>query len=242
MKKITSKRFDKIWGYELWVYSHIKGSETSLEDWTLPTGGPLVKIIQANQPLSVQVHPDDKMAKEVEGLPNGKSESWVILDAVPGAELIVGMKSYDKDLIRAKIKNGTFEDLLIKVKVKKGEFYNVPAGLVHGIGAGIKVAEVQQSSDTTYRYYDYNRLGDDGKPRALHIEKALAAQKDLSYNLEPISRHPLTYKTDAGIQIFVKEPTLVTKKTLVINLDTEESFIAKDELVSLTNAIFIPLE
>lgn len=135
----------------------------------------LIKLIDASDKLSVQVHPDDAFAKQ-EGLPAGKTEMWYIIDAVPGAKLVYGMKNADTlsdEQIKAAAENGTLENYLNYVEVKKGDVFFIPAGLVHAIGAGILIAEVQQNSNTTYRMYDYNRCGTDGKPRELHIDNAI---------------------------------------------------------------------
>ncbi|MCD7722612.1 MAG: class I mannose-6-phosphate isomerase [Clostridiales bacterium] len=132
----------------------------------------LIKLIDAKDKLSIQVHPDDAYAKKVEN-EYGKTEMWYVLDANDGAELIYGFKDkITKSQFKAAIENGTLTDVLNKVKVKKGDLFFIEAGTVHAIGAGILVAEIQQNSNSTYRVYDYGRLKD-GKPRELHIDKAL---------------------------------------------------------------------
>lgn len=144
----------------------------------------LIKLIDAQKPLSLQVHPADAYARERENQP-GKNEMWYIMDAQPGAELIVGFKRpVSKQELERAIRENTILELVNRVEVKKGDCYLIPAGLLHAIGGGILIAEIQQSSDVTYRVYDYNRVGTDGKPRPLHIEQAvdvtdsgLAAQK-----------------------------------------------------------------
>lgn len=135
----------------------------------------LIKLIDASDKLSVQVHPDDTFARQ-EGLAAGKTEMWYVIDAKPGAKLVYGIKDEQKiadDDIRTAAQNGTLENYLNYVEVKKGDVFFIPAGLVHAIGEGILIAEVQQNSNTTYRMYDYNRCGADGKPRELHIDKAI---------------------------------------------------------------------
>lgn len=135
----------------------------------------LIKLIDACDKLSVQVHPDDSFAKQ-EGIPAGKTEMWYIIDAEPGAKLVYGLSEGEKlsdSEIKAAAENGTLEKHLNYVEVKKGDVFFIPAGLVHAIGSGILIAEVQQNSNTTYRMYDYNRVGADGKTRELHIDKAL---------------------------------------------------------------------
>lgn len=133
----------------------------------------LIKLIDAKQNLSVQVHPDDEYALKVEG-EYGKTEMWYILDAKEGAGIYYGFKSdISKEQLKNAIEENTLTDLLKFVEVKKGECYFIPAGTVHAIGAGLTIAEVQQNSNTTYRVYDFGRVGADGKPRELHIEKAM---------------------------------------------------------------------
>lgn len=133
----------------------------------------LVKLIDAARDLSVQVHPDDDYALRHEGQ-LGKTEMWYIIDAEPGASLYCGFRREvsPAELHRA-IEENTLCKLLRRVPVKAGDVVFIPAGTVHAIGAGILLAEIQQSSSVTYRLYDYGRLGADGKPRELHIDKAL---------------------------------------------------------------------
>jgi mannose-6-phosphate isomerase len=133
----------------------------------------LTKIIDARQALSVQVHPDDAYAQRVEGQPNGKTECWYILACEPGAELVLG---WTRDTSRAeyerRVDDGTLGEILRRVPVQPGEAYYLPAGTLHAIGAGIQLFETQQASDLTYRIFDWNRVGADGKPRPLHVDKA----------------------------------------------------------------------
>lgn len=133
----------------------------------------LTKIIDARAALSVQVHPDDAYAQRVEHQRNGKTECWYVLDCVPGAELVLG---WTRDVTRAeyewRVADGTLGDILRRVPVAPGDVYYLPAGTLHAIGAGIEIFEVQQASDLTYRIFDWNRVGADGKPRELHVRKA----------------------------------------------------------------------
>ena len=222
------------------MYSSLKGMETKYENGESVETGPLIKILKADMPLSIQVHPDDKMAQEVERQKNGKSESWMILEAEKNATMIVGLKNYNKEYIKEAIENKTFIENLKVIKSKKGQFINVPAGMVHGVGAGNLVFEIQQPSDTTYRYYDYDRL-ENGKERELHIEKSLLAQKDLSYELTPIRKTPLTYKTEAATQIFMKEPTKLKEKSIIIDLSEFQAYVAEEnEKIKFNNYVIIP--
>ncbi|MDR1688417.1 MAG: class I mannose-6-phosphate isomerase [Clostridiales bacterium] len=134
----------------------------------------LVKLIDARDFLSVQVHPGDDYAREKENYPRGKNEMWYILSAEPESYLIVGLKGgVTKEMFQGAIENGTATDCLNKMPVTEGDIINIPAGLIHAIGKGIVLAEVQQNSDITYRVYDYNRVGLNGEKRELHIEKSL---------------------------------------------------------------------
>ena len=132
----------------------------------------LIKLIDAKEKLSVQVHPGDEYARRVEN-ENGKTEAWYILDAAPGAQLVYGVKrKISRKAFSESIRRKEVETVLNFVNVKPGDVVFIPSGMLHAIGAGIFLAEVQQSSNTTYRVYDYDRPGKDGKPRELHIEKA----------------------------------------------------------------------
>ena len=132
----------------------------------------LIKFIDAKSDLSVQVHPDDEYARIHENS-YGKTEAWYILDCDEGAQLIYGFKNpITQDEFRKSIKDNTFLENVNKVNVKKGDVFFINAGTLHAIGGGILLAEVQQNCNTTYRVYDYGRLVD-GKPRELHIEKAI---------------------------------------------------------------------
>ncbi len=133
----------------------------------------LIKLIDAKDDLSVQVHPDNDYAMRVEG-EYGKTECWYILDCEEGAELIFGFnRTISSEEFKEKIADNTFLETVNKVKVKKGDLFFIEAGTLHAIGKGILLAEIQQNSNTTYRVYDYGRLGTDGKPRDLHVDKAI---------------------------------------------------------------------
>ncbi|MCR2823009.1 mannose-6-phosphate isomerase, class I [Lederbergia panacisoli] len=133
----------------------------------------LTKILDANADLSVQVHPNDEYANEHENGELGKTECWYIIDCKEGAELIYGHTARTKEEFVSMIENNEWDRLLSKVKIKPGDFFYVPSGTIHALGEGTLVLETQQSSDTTYRLYDYDRPGQDGKPRELHIEKSI---------------------------------------------------------------------
>ncbi len=132
----------------------------------------LIKILDAEDDLSVQVHPDDAYGLKHEG-ELGKTECWYIIDAAPGAEIIYGHHAQTREELAAMINEGRWDDLLTRVPVKKGDFFYVPSGTIHAIGKGIMILETQQSSDTTYRVYDYDRKDDSGNPRELHIQQSV---------------------------------------------------------------------
>ncbi len=135
----------------------------------------LLKLIDAKDDLSVQVHPDDVYAKVNENGELGKSEAWLVLAAEPDARLIVGLKDgVTKEAFQSALDNGQLKDVMNELKVTPGDVIDIPAGLIHAIGSGIMLAEIQQNSDTTYRVYDWDRVGLDGKGRELHVDKSLA--------------------------------------------------------------------
>lgn len=133
----------------------------------------LIKLIDARNNLSIQVHPSDEYAMRHEGQ-YGKTEMWYVLDAEPDAFLYYGFQHpISKDEFQQRIENNTLTDVLNAVPVKRGDLFYIPAGTLHAICKGIVLAEVQQSSNVTYRVYDYGRVGADGAPRALHVQSAL---------------------------------------------------------------------
>ena len=133
----------------------------------------LIKLIDAKDNLSVQVHPNNEYAQRVEG-EYGKTEMWYIVDCDEGAELLYGFKKeVTKEEFASRIKDNTLLEITQSVPVKKGDVFFIEAGTLHAIGKGILIAEIQQNSNTTYRIYDYGRVGADGKPRELHIDKAV---------------------------------------------------------------------
>ena len=145
----------------------------------------LIKLIDAKDNLSVQVHPDNEYALRVEG-EYGKTEMWYVLDADEGAQLLYGFKDQiSREEFRQRIENNTLLDVVNAVPVKKGDFFFIESGTLHAIGKGILIAEIQQNSNTTYRIYDYGRVGKDGKPRQLHIDKAVEVTRLAPPNVHP---------------------------------------------------------
>jgi len=169
--KLRARQVEKPWGREaLPPPFGDTGGRRIGEIWFEGAGDlPLLaKYIFTSEKLSVQVHPDDAAAR-VRGLRSGKSECWYILDAEPGAVLGLGLKrEVSREALRAAAEDGSIEALMDWVPVSAGDFYFVPAGTVHAIGAGIALLEFQQNSDVTYRLYDY------GRPRELHLDEGLA--------------------------------------------------------------------
>ncbi|HEX4644994.1 MAG TPA: type I phosphomannose isomerase catalytic subunit, partial [Verrucomicrobiae bacterium] len=134
----------------------------------------LVKILDAREKLSVKVHPPPAVAKKLGGEP--KTELWYITDATPGAEIFVGLKrKTTREEFERKIVDGTVADCIHGVAVQAGDVMFLPSGRVHAFGAGIVLFEIQQNSDTTYRVFDWNRVGLDGRPRELHVPQSLAS-------------------------------------------------------------------
>lgn len=154
-----------LWGTEEWILS---SCQEGMEQ--IPV---MVKIIRAQKPLSIQVHPDDLYAKAFEKSP-GKTEMWYILDCKKDAYLYYGFKhKITREELKKRIRNQTLTEVCKKVSVKKGDVYFVPAGMLHAIGGGITLAEVQQNSNLTYRLFDYGRMDENNRPRILHLAKAM---------------------------------------------------------------------
>lgn len=155
------------------VIAQYRSDVTGHVDWQKPFGL-LIKILDAQDVLSVQVHPDCDACKKM-GTGAPKTECWYIIDAQPGAFIYKGVKpGTTAEVFKKSIQNGTVADYLVKVPVKPGQCHFLPSGTCHAIGAGLLIAEIQQPSDTTYRVFDWNRLDPaTGKSRQLHIEQAL---------------------------------------------------------------------
>ena len=134
----------------------------------------MFKLIDAKTNLSVQVHPNDQQAEETISGELGKTEAWYILSCDENAVIYRGLKAgTNMAKLTQALNNGTVEQVLNKITVKPGEIYHLPAGTIHALGGGVRIAEIQQNSDTTYRLFDWNRTGIDGKPRPLHLENGL---------------------------------------------------------------------
>jgi mannose-6-phosphate isomerase len=190
---LKGKTLDQVWDEHRELFAGQEG-----EDFPL-----LVKILDAKTDLSVQVHPDDSYAREVEGEAFGKTECWYVIDCEPGAELVYGHHAGSKLQFEEMVADGRWNDLLRKVAIKPGDFVYVPNGTIHAIGAGTMILETQQSSDITYRVYDYDRQDDAGNTRELHIEKsievAMIPHQDADF--EPV----LSANEDLKIEKLIKE-------------------------------------
>ena len=183
----SGKTLSELWTHHRELFGNIEGDCFPL----------LTKILDASDDLSVQVHPDDEYGLKHEG-ELGKTECWYILDADEDAELIFGHHAKTKEEFIEQIESNNWDQLLRKVKVKKGDFFHVPTGTIHALKKGTLVLETQQSSDTTYRLYDYDRLGDDGCPRPLHLQHSIDVssiphqEERFSYEVQNIENHVLT--------------------------------------------------
>jgi mannose-6-phosphate isomerase len=150
----------------------------------------LVKYIDAEQVLSVQVHPNDELGHRLAD-DNGKTETWIVVSAEPDSVIYAGLKQgVTREQFAKAIADGAVEPLLHKIPAVAGDCIVIPAGIVHAIGAGVLIAEIQQMSDATFRVFDWNRLGIDGKPRQLHIAEALESTDYNAGPVSPIRTHP----------------------------------------------------
>ncbi len=177
----------------------------------------LLKLIDANEVLSVQVHPSDEVARALGENDSGKTEMWYVLEAERNSFIYLGTrKGVKKEHIEKEIRNqGDVERLLNKIYVKPGDYFLIPAGTIHAIGPGIVIAEIQQNSNTTYRLYDWNRIDSNtGKPRTLHIEKAIKAMCE---DVESISAPKLELKHQFGIEKFLCACPYFNAKLWAIN-------------------------
>ncbi|OUA97982.1 mannose-6-phosphate isomerase, class I [Bacillus thuringiensis] len=161
--KYQGKKLGEIWGVDRGLF----GNDSS-EVFPL-----LVKILDANADLSIQVHPNDQYANAYENGELGKTECWYIIDCKEEAEIVFGHTAHSKKEFIEQINSGNWSSLLHKVKIKPGDFFYVPSGTIHALCEGTLVLEIQQSSDTTYRLYDYDRVDENGNKRELHIEKVI---------------------------------------------------------------------
>lgn len=191
----------------------------------------LVKFIDAQKDLSVQVHPDDKYALANENGQLGKSEMWYVLDATKNAKLIYGLNhTIGKNVLKASIIDGSIEKYLQKVPVKRDDIFFIPAGTIHAIGSGSLIAEIQQNSNLTYRLYDYNRTDKNGNKRPLHIDKALSVA-NLSASVEPNqSLRVLKYSPGMATELLCRCKYFEVHRMLINTERRQEVIYASDRL------------
>lgn len=231
-----------IWGTESWQISGVPGNETpcdgqKLNDLVKALKGQLVgeanyqrfgdefplliKFIDAHQDLSIQVHPTDEIAHR-QGMPRGKTEMWYVMDSQPTAKLYNGLKmQITPDQYKEMVANDTICDALAQYHVHEGDCFFIPAGRIHAIGAGCYLAEIQQTSDVTYRIYDYKRRDKDGNLRQLHTQEAA---ESINYTVLPDYRQHYTPQKNEG-QLLVECPyfnTAVYDLTEPMTIDYSE--------------------
>lgn len=205
--KLATRQVVKPWGRsELPAPFVNPGSERIGEIWFEAEAGPalalMVKYLFTSEKLSIQVHPSDAQAQAM-GLASGKEECWLVLDAEPGATLGIGtLQPLDAQQLRAAALDGSIEALMDWKPVQRGDFFYIPAGTVHAIGAGVSLIEIQQNADITYRLYDY------GRPRELHLDDGVAVSRAAPY------RHPLQQRVDFSVdQLLVDGPLFQVRLT-----------------------------
>jgi mannose-6-phosphate isomerase len=236
-----------IWGTESWQVSGVPGSETtcngeSLNDLVKRLQADLVgeanyrrfgnefplliKFIDAHQDLSIQVHPTDEIAHR-QGKPRGKTEMWYVMDSEPTAKLYNGLKmQITPEEYKQMVAGDTICDALAQYSVKEGDCFFIPAGRIHAIGAGCYLAEIQQTSDVTYRIYDYGRRDKDGNLRQLHTREAA---ESINYQVLPDYRQAYTPKKNEG-QLLVECPYFNTavydlNEPMTIDYSELDSFV-----------------
>ena len=188
----------------------------------------LIKFIDARDDLSIQVHPDNKMAWKHHQSP-GKTEMWYVIKAAPGAALYSGFNRHiNKSEFTRRVADGTLTDVLQRFDVAAGDVFFLPAGRVHGIGAGCFIAEIQQTSDITYRIYDYGRTDANGNPRELHIDQA---EKAIDFNVYPDGRTVYTPARNEAVRL-VTCPYFVTN-LLELDEPVRREHAARDSFVIL---------
>lgn len=205
---LATHRVEKPWGrHRLWpgFADPAPGDEPVGEIWFQTPGDStpdlLIKYLFTSEKLSVQVHPDDEQA-HARGLPRGKDECWVILDAEPDSTIALGThEPVDDDTLRKAALDGSIEELLDWKPVKAGDFIYAPSRTVHAIGSGITLIEIQQNSETTYRLYDY------GRPRELHLEDGVAVA-----DARPFVPAPMPGEVESGRTILVEGPKFVVER------------------------------
>lgn len=190
----------ELWEKHRHLFGHAEGDRFPL----------LTKILDANQDLSVQVHPNDEFARKRENGELGKTECWYVIDCKEDAEIVYGHHATTKEELISMIELKEWNRLLRRVKVKPGDFFHVPSGTVHAIGEGIQILETQQNSDTTYRLYDYDRKDAEGNLRELHLEKSIEVIDVPFTEHQPEIRQEQT--NDLCVTTFIECPYFSVKK------------------------------
>lgn len=186
----------------------------------------LIKLIDATDDLSIQVHPDDAMAQKY-GFENGKNEMWYVIDAKEDARIINGFKNrINQNIFLKHLKDKTLPEILKSEKADKGDVFYIPAGRVHALGAGLLIAEIQQTSDVTYRVYDWDRPGDDGKMRELHIKEALEA---IDFSDEGNAKTEYTIKPNKTTELI--NVSYFTTNLLQLDKNLQKDFTELDSFV-----------
>lgn len=239
---------------ECWLLSGIPGSESTIADGPLKgrsitelvasdapailgklnaqkfgDGFPLlIKIIDAGDKLSVQVHPDDSMAAQL-GKPRGKTEMWYVMNCDRDASLTLGFnRDIDADELDSLVAEGEIESVLNHTEVKEGDVFFIPAGTIHSIGRGSLLIEVQQSSDDTYRIYDYRRVDNNGTPRELHLDMARRA-----LNMKQSSGKPVDYNPIADIPVNVVKSPYFTANVMRLDEPMLRDYSECDSFVAI---------
>ncbi len=178
----------------------------------------LIKYLDCNDRLSVQVHPNDLQAVKYNPDENGKTEAWVVISAEPGSFIYAGLKSeVTPDILKASLKNGTVEDCLHRISPVPGECYYIPAGTVHALGEGVLIAEVQQTSDMTFRLFDWNRTDAQGNHRPVHIEQALECIDFQRGPIQSVEPNVIHNNENAELNQLIDSPFFRIDKLLVRN-------------------------
>ncbi len=186
----------------------------------------LIKLIDAQDALSIQVHPNDQLAKERHNS-YGKTEMWYIVDAEKDAQLCLGNnRPVTKEEYLKHVADGTLADILARVPVKQDDAYFIPAGAIHAIGKGILIAEIQQTSDITYRVFDWNRVDKNGKSRELHTELAVDA-----INFAPDQHYDITHKPEVNRSVNLVECPYFTTNVVEVKGELTRSYEALDSFV-----------
>lgn len=184
----AGKTLSWLWDEHRELFGGIEGDQFPL----------LIKILDASDDLSIQVHPDDAYAAEHENGSLGKRECWYVLDAEPGQTIVVGQRAHSREEFSQLVAAGAWDELLNEVPIHAGDFFQIDPGTVHAIKGGTVVLETQQSSDVTYRVYDYDRVQDDGTLRPLHLEQALDV---IDFNAAPLTSGAIEAARENELQV-----------------------------------------